>query len=283
MYLTYFSNKHKEIIEKFKQLDQPERVLEPIPNNAPIWVMWWQGEEQMPSIVKSCYNSIKKHAGNHPVKLITGENYQSFVNEVPMWDSVIVETFEAGRISIPHLSDLLRHALVYHYGGLWIDATLLLNCNIDEIVGDRAFVTGRVERVSHNVDVAMGKWTSFFFGAGKNNILCDFIYSCLLEQIKKTGKVETYFAMDYFFTIAYNNFEEVRNMVSKLTVLPDRIHFLLPHLNDEYVKEELDTLLSEMPYYKLSYKGELKTKTRNGKETIYSYLINTKQKQRQSQ
>jgi hypothetical protein len=34
----------------------------------------------MPDIVKACYNSIQKHACNHPVILITEENFRNYID-----------------------------------------------------------------------------------------------------------------------------------------------------------------------------------------------------------
>lgn len=61
----------KEIISKYK--NQTCDSCENIDATSPIWVCWWQGKENMPDIVKACYNSIQKHACNHPVILITLE------------------------------------------------------------------------------------------------------------------------------------------------------------------------------------------------------------------
>lgn len=64
----------QEIVSSYK-----DRTCDPNENigaTSPIWVCWWQGEEQMPDIVKACYHSIQKHACTHPVILITSENYQ---------------------------------------------------------------------------------------------------------------------------------------------------------------------------------------------------------------
>ena len=46
-------------------------VKEPIRDDCPIWVMWWQGEENMPPIVKRCVASIRNHCGQHPVNVLS--------------------------------------------------------------------------------------------------------------------------------------------------------------------------------------------------------------------
>ena len=61
------------VINKYQQKDSNQT---PIGETAPIWVCWWQGEKQMPELVKQCYKLLKKYSGTHPVKLLTKNNYQ---------------------------------------------------------------------------------------------------------------------------------------------------------------------------------------------------------------
>lgn len=58
----------KNIIKKYKEASTGKS---PIDKTCPIWTCWWQGEANMPDIVKVCYASAKHHAGQHPVILIT--------------------------------------------------------------------------------------------------------------------------------------------------------------------------------------------------------------------
>ena len=69
----------REIVDKFKQW-QSRTECNIIGETSNIWICWWQGEEQMPQIVQTCYRQIKKMSGNHPVVLITDENYRDFVH-----------------------------------------------------------------------------------------------------------------------------------------------------------------------------------------------------------
>ena len=56
-----------------------KKEIPPASNQAPIWVCWWQGENAMPPIVQSCFQSLCSHAGNHLVHLITQENISKYV------------------------------------------------------------------------------------------------------------------------------------------------------------------------------------------------------------
>ena len=112
----------KEVIANYKHssLENSEQITDV----SPIWVCWWQGRDSMPDIVKACYNSILMHAGNHPVILITGDNYHEYVT-LP---DCILQKWKAGNITLTHLSDILRMLLLKAHGGIWMDSTVLLPC-----------------------------------------------------------------------------------------------------------------------------------------------------------
>ena len=84
-----------------------------------IWICWWQGMKNAPDIVKKCVESIRIHAENHKIVIITDENYKEFVT-FPTW---LEEKYKRGIITKTHLSDLLRISLLAQYGGIWLDST----------------------------------------------------------------------------------------------------------------------------------------------------------------
>lgn len=60
-------------MESYK--DRSNEACEPIGEDSPVWLCWWQGEETMPDVAKACLNSIKMHADRHPVIVITEANH----------------------------------------------------------------------------------------------------------------------------------------------------------------------------------------------------------------
>ena len=92
-------------------------------NNGNIWIFWWQGYDTAPLLVKKCIDSIIKNAGNHPVILITKENWKNYA-DIPDY---IIEKVEKGIITLTHFSDILRMSLVSEHGGLWLDATIFVS------------------------------------------------------------------------------------------------------------------------------------------------------------
>lgn len=79
-----------------------------------IWVCWWQGLENAPDIVKACIESIQRNAGNHPVIVLTDENYKQYVT-IPRW---VEEKRRKEIITRTNYSDLLRLSLLAEHGGM---------------------------------------------------------------------------------------------------------------------------------------------------------------------
>lgn len=117
-------SKYGSLLSQYKSRTTQEGIL---PENAPVWVCWWQGESSMPEIVQICYQSLRKHT-SHPIHLITKDSIGQYL-QLP---DFIEEKVQKGRITLTHLSDILRMALLAQYGGLWIDATVYVSQAIQE-------------------------------------------------------------------------------------------------------------------------------------------------------
>lgn len=86
-----------------------------------IWVCWFQGMENAPDIVKACYRSLCRNA-DRPVILITEQNFQEYAS----FPSYLLDKYRREVFSRTHFSDILRTAILYQNGGIWIDSTMLL-------------------------------------------------------------------------------------------------------------------------------------------------------------
>ena len=227
----------------------------------------------MPPIVKACYANLKKHAGKHPIVLLTDKNIRQYVCSSSLWDNEIFKMVEEKRVTLTQLADFARLCLLYTYGGIWIDSTVWLNKDMDEITSGLKFVSGRRVGVDNSC-VPEGKWTTYFTGCSKGNLLPKFIYAVLLSHAKKEGLFIDYFMIDYAFVTAYNNLPYVREMIEEIPPMPNRFFVLMSMLNDEFTSEkDFEKICKQAPLFKLSYKGELKTKTDDGKPTFYAHLI----------
>ena len=227
----------------------------------------------MPPIVKASYASIKKHAGEHPVILITKDNIKQLLSDCTLWDDEIYKYVQTKKISFTHLSDLFRLCILYSKGGIWIDATIIMNWDIDKIVEGLAFVSGRRVGVKNKYSVPQGKWTTYFMGSAKGNLLLKFIYEVLTEHLRNEGRFVDYFMQDYTFVVAYNHLPYVREMVDAIPPMPARFNDLHKIRNKEYSPSYYEKMCREVPFFKMTYKKKLIAVTASGQPTFYGHIL----------
>ena len=169
-----------DLLSKYK--NETVNSQETIREDSPIWVMWWQGEEAMPDIVKICYASIRKNAGKHPVHLITAQNYKEFLTGYP-YNPQIEQFFSKKMIGVTHFSDIIRFCLLYIHGGIWLDSTLYITKPIDDFIPHIVFYSGKRIGIKSNDNVPQGKWTSYLCAGGKHNPLFSYLSEMLQAHI----------------------------------------------------------------------------------------------------
>ena len=158
--LGWLKKNYAHVIQKYKNL--PENNSQESSNV--IWSLWWQGEENAPETVKACFASVRRNCGsNHELKVITKENFREYL-DVP---EHVIKKLESGMITITHLSDILRMGLLYKYGGLWLDATILVTKKIPEEIFESKYFTVKAGLDPKCYGVSLRRWTGFFAGCPK--------------------------------------------------------------------------------------------------------------------
>ncbi len=99
-----------------------------------IFTIWFQGEENAPDIVKSCFKSIREHC---PEELVV-------LDSNSLWDWIslpeeIVEKYRGGKIKHAHFADICRVELLYRYGGYWLDSTCFVSAPVPEYIKKQDF------------------------------------------------------------------------------------------------------------------------------------------------
>ena len=220
----------------------------------------------MPDIVKVCYASAKHHAGQHPVILITEQNYQEYAT----MPDYILQKVKNHEISLTHFSDMLRINLLKEHGGIWADSTLLFTRDVDSIMNpDTDFYT--CHHTAKNTNVANGKWTVFFIACGKDNILPAFLLDMFYSYWKNHQQIVTYLFFDYLVSIAYENIPAITEMVDSVPL--QRISNLSKCLNMPFNEKSMEEFSANYGFHKLTYKKQFNMLTPEGKETIYAHLL----------
>ena len=98
----------------------------PAIRNRTIWILWSQGFDNAPEIVKLCLASWSRFNPGWEVRALDG----TALNELVDLDSLI--DVERDDMTIQILSDLGRLCLLSRFGGVWIDATVFCCKPLDE-------------------------------------------------------------------------------------------------------------------------------------------------------
>ena len=257
----------QEVVKKY--IDNTDNLLmnnSPIGDTSNIWVCWWQGEENMPEVVKVCYRSIKKLSGKHPVVLITEENLKNYV-QLPQF---IMDKYAAGIISRTHFSDILRFYLLKEYGGIWMDITNFLTAEIDSFVPvDSTFYS--YKHITEYNNVSQGLWTSYFNASGKGNIIPSYLYESLVSYWNKTDKLEDYLLLDFIFKLGYDNIPVMKKIIDSIPL--KEIGTMRKIMNRKWNGEEWKRYFIQAPFQKLSYKKYVNKTTKKGEKTHYAYMV----------
>lgn len=241
-------------------------AVQPNPYPDSIWVCWWQGEEQMPEIVKICYTSLKAHANGHPVRLLTKDNYREYV-EMPEW---VMDMFNAGIITVTHFSDLLRLTLLSKYGGFWMDATLYLTGDLPK--GTPYFFTLKQDYGSEEF-ISANRWSGYCIGGHADNPLFSRTKNILMIFWREHDKLINYYVLDYVLDILYASNSEIRRMIDENECSNPNVLYMVTHLNKPYNAEEWNKIKKQTYIHKLNRRIQYVEES-EGKDTLYKKIKN---------
>ena len=215
-----------------------------IQEDSPIWIFWWQGEETMPPVVKSCYKSVLRNAEKHPVILITENNITEYV-DIPQY---IYEKIREKKMTLTHFSDILRENLLYKHGGIWMDATIYMTASFSKEMYKYEYysIKGAFEE---------WEWTGFFQAAGKGSVFAKAVSHLFNCYWKEHDCLISYLLIDCFLAVARKHSPAIDQMIKDLPQ-KDASIFLLndQYLDKTYYVDEMEALSNKTNLHKLSYK-----------------------------
>jgi len=261
--LNWLLKKYNGFIQSYKeQFSSAPPSGQCIPKK--IWICWWDGTEAMPQIVKTCYNSVLFYASDFEVTVVTKYNFTDFIS-IPVH---ILDKLNAKKITLTHLSDIIRMSLLYHYGGLWLDSTVLLTntINVDNI----SFFTVRMDYGSNNV--SKNRWTGNCIGASPKNVFFLLIFDFFCNYWTEFDEMLSYHLIDYSIALAYNSFSAVKKMFDVVVENNKNYMLLRKYLNNEFDPLMYKEIIQGTNFHKFSWKEKYHTKTSGNKRTFYGYI-----------
>ena len=219
-------------------------------NIKPIWILWLQGFEEAPELVKVCVHSIQSR--------LEKEEYMCLLDKNTIFDYIdlpdyIIEKWKKGFISNTHFSDLIRVRLLNEYGGIWIDATVYFT-------GDKlADFIKNSELFMFNI---WGYWrkrktpaisANWLISAQPKNKMLLVLEALLNEYWKKEDKIVSYYLFHFLWAMVIERFPDEWDQVEK--VLRDPAQLLCQELACRFDAVRFEHLKKMSDIHKLSYKS----------------------------
>ena len=258
----YIRNKPLDYFAYYK----PVKDLEPC-----VWTCWLQGYDNAPPIIRACINSMHKYTKErgYDIIVITEENISDYI----CMPDFILDKYRKGIISNAHFSDLLRTLLLINYGGVWLDATVLLNKEIPKPILDSDFFVFRTSRNSNTIISPCSNW---FIVARKKSPLLIKVFDVLAEYWKNNKYPINYYIYHICVRLVITYDEDAKqiweNMFFKHN---DDSLFLMGKLFNDMDTRMKDYLCDLSFAHKLTYKfhnfGD--DSVVDKKDTYYQYII----------
>ena len=231
--------------------------------NKIIFILWFQGFENAPELVKKCLQSWEFHNPDWNIIKLNNNNLGNYID---------ISTYLKKKINYTALSDIVRCALLKKYGGLWVDSTVFCNKPLNSWLpsyikeGFFAFNKPAPDRLL----------SSWFLYSEKNHFIINNWLESVVKYYINNNLPKTYFWFHYLFGDLYNNNDKFKtnwDNVPKISAnLPHTILNSINNPNTEKLKQIIDN--KEIPIFKLSYKSSIFNLDGDIKNTV-TYLFNT--------
>lgn len=265
----FLYDENKQLIKDFNctYQDCKKYVNSAIGKDSNVWVLWWQGKDSAPDIVKMCFESIREHIGKRKLVVLDQFNYVDYVSI----DKKYVDMIREEKITRTQFSDLLRLNLLYQNGGIWLDATYLLTADLDASIADLSFFTIR-HGMEKKFPMSKGLWTSSALGFGKRSIELKLFLDIYDAYFAKHDALIDYLLTDYIFAVCCDHCDLVRSMFESVPMNNKNVNELLLAMNTTYNEEMINRITSGTTMNKLSWKYKFEIENKNRK-TVYGYFL----------
>lgn len=242
-----------------------------------LWTLWWQGYDQMPPVVKLCYQKQKTYAESKNAKLIllTKDNIGEYV-DIPQ---IILEKVDKKIITLTHFSDIIRIFLLEQYGGAWIDSTLLIDNSIYETsFEDNDFFSFHLPVDVHTPSgtgqvLTECKWSGFMlYSKTPHNPIFVFLKRSIVDYWEKYDVLVDYFIMNFLIRVLYDNEEYAKRMIDVVSYNNPCLYDLNPIMGKKYLDDEWYSLRRSTDFFKLSWKEKYIKLDDEGDTTFYGRL-----------
>lgn len=246
-----------------------------------IWQYWAQGIENAPDFVKFCFNTVDKYKGDYKVIRLTDDT----LNDYLIFPEFVQQKRLTKVFKPVFFSDLLRVSLIHNYGGVWLDASVVLTDFLpSQLINQSFFMFSRDNNSINkewglNADKCYFSWdeqfkvrylSSILFGK-PNSQVSQYLQDLMLYFWQSQDTIPHYF----FYQILINEIKQRKTIAFDYDVVDDTFpHLMQFDMNKTFDKQRFDEILQLSSLHKLSYHKELLEKDKSNNLTFYGYLKN---------
>lgn len=235
-------------------------------NTNNIWVLWLQGENNMPPIVKRCYDSIKKYSDNYNVILLDLNNMSEYI-KLPEF---IVKKYENKQITNAMFSDLIRIELLATYGGIWIDSTVLLTNKISDVIKESDVFMFQTSKLEYSI-IKSSNW--FIYSKEPDNYIIKLIRNAIFTYWKQEKFAINPFVFHLIISSLYENNKEFKEEWDKIPYICNmNPHIMWFSFSENYSEKKWIHLLDSCSIHKLSWKIDNK---QYASDSICNFILNS--------
>ena len=230
----------------------------------PIWIYWNKGIEQAPIIVQKCYESVCEYS-NQKIILLNDQNLADYIR-LPDY---IEKKKDAGQIPMAGYADLMRFALLEHYGGTWIDSTVYLTDMLPNAILNSEFFAIRNSLLLIDNPVLYPAW---FLHARKGNKTIREIRNVAFAYWLKNEHVIEYLLPNLIITNVVKSDPEAEKKIPYMN--SDYSEYLVKVLGDDFSTDMWEWITGLTGIHKLTYKL---SDSINRNNSFYRYILENKE------
>lgn len=211
-----------------------------------VWVCWFQGVDEAPAIVQKCVESVKDLEG-YEVRILDSTNLLQYT-DLPRF---IIEKWKSGIIRDAHFSDLLRIDLLYKFGGVWVDSTVLLTSDKlpTYVTESQLFLFQSLKPGRDGKAIYLSSW---LMSTVKGHPVFFLARQFLIKYWSTNKRLDDYFLLHIVLVSIFNEYPKF------LTSIPKQCnsgpHLLQLELNDPYSPLRESQIKAVTDIHKLTYK-----------------------------
>ena len=237
-----------------------------------IYILWFQGIENAPYIIKKCIESWKYYNKNWNIIILDRTNINTYIKIENYID------LTKKNLLLAHEADIIRLCILKEHGGLWVDSTTFCNKPLDDWL---------VDNCKNGFFVFHRPWPNliinvWFIYSNKETYIINKWLESTINYFKPRLQAHTYHIFTYIFEnlTKYNYlFKKDWDIVPKISGVPGQYIQQKGFFNTIDFEYKDVIKKKETPVYKLTYKDVDPNSNFKNSSLVLPYLFQTIQTQ----